>query len=110
TIGWTTCNLQGVSCGSLDNVENFMEYSYCTKMFTNGQKNRMRAAMNSSISQRNQLSTPANLAATGVLGEEMLCEANFITFDERVICPGQAVSFEDISFNGVSEWSWSFPG
>ncbi|NEN23877.1 T9SS type A sorting domain-containing protein [Cryomorpha ignava] len=110
TIGWTTCNLQGESCGSLDNVENFMEYSYCSKMFTNGQKNRMRAAMNSSISQRNQLNTPANLAETGVLGENVICEANFTTSDERLVCPGQEISFEDLSFNGVTEWSWSFPG
>lgn len=110
TIGWTTCNLQGESCGSLDNVENFMEYSYCSKMFTNGQKNRMRAAMNSSISQRNQLGTPANLAATGVLEAAEICEANFKTSDERLICPGQEISFEDLSFNGVTEWSWSFPG
>jgi hypothetical protein len=27
TIGWTTCNLNGTSCGSLDNVENYMDYS-----------------------------------------------------------------------------------
>lgn len=110
TIGWQTCNLSGESCGSLDNVENFMEYSFCSKMFTNGQKNRMRAALNSSISQRNQLSTPANLAETGVLGEDQICEANFSTSDERLICPGQEITFEDLSFNGVTEWNWSFPG
>ena len=110
TIGWTTCNLQGQSCGSLDNVENFMEYSYCSKMFTNGQKNRMRAAMNSSVSQRNKLGTPANLAATGVLGVDVVCEADFKTNDERLICPGKEISFEDLSFNGVTEWLWSFPG
>lgn len=110
TIGWTTCNLQGESCGSLDNVENFMDYSYCTKMFTEGQSTRMRAAMNSSISQRNQLWSEANLAATGVLDDDILCEADFTTDDERLICPGQEITFEDMSFNGVAEWSWSFPG
>lgn len=35
TIGWTSCNLAGATCGSvLDNVQNFMEYSFCSNMFT----------------------------------------------------------------------------
>jgi hypothetical protein len=39
TEGWTSCNLNGSSCGnSLDNVQNYMEYAYCDRMFTQGQK------------------------------------------------------------------------
>ncbi|MCB0789477.1 MAG: hypothetical protein KDB75_09250, partial [Flavobacteriales bacterium] len=52
TIGWTSCSLNGSTCGSLDNVENYMEYSYCSKMFTEGQKQRMLAALNSGTAQR----------------------------------------------------------
>ncbi|MBK7182529.1 MAG: hypothetical protein IPH89_06110 [Bacteroidetes bacterium] len=38
TEGWTSCNLTGATCTStLDNVQNFMEYSYCSTMFTVGQ-------------------------------------------------------------------------
>ena len=110
TIGWTTCELNGETCGSLDNVENFMEYSYCSKMFTTGQKNRMRAAMGSNIAQRNQLSTPANLAATGVLEDDVVCEANFTTVGEVVTCSDQSIQFQDMSFNGVTQREWSFPG
>ena len=66
TSGWTSCNVNGETCGSLDNVQNYMEYSYCGRMFTDGQRLRMRAAMNSSTAQRNQLWTPANLEETGV--------------------------------------------
>lgn len=110
TIGWTTCNLSGESCGSLDNVENFMDYSYCSKMFTTDQKNRMRATMSSSISQRNQLSSSANLAATGVLGTEEVCKANFVAIGEMVICSDQEIQFQDLSYNGVTNWEWSFPG
>ncbi len=110
TIGWTTCDLDGVSCGSLDNVQNFMEYSYCSEMFTNGQKARMRAALNSSISQRNQLNTSANLAETGVLNEDVVCSADFTIEGERILCPDQEIEFIDMSYNGVTEWSWSFPG
>ena len=74
TIGWTNCgNLYGETCGSLDNVQNYMDYSYCGRMFTQGQKDRMRTAALSSVAQRNQLSTAANLQATGVLGEDILC-------------------------------------
>ena len=29
----------------VDNIENYLEYSYCSKMFTPGQKSRMRAAL-----------------------------------------------------------------
>lgn len=110
TIGWTTCNLNGESCGSLDNVENFMEYAYCMKMFTNGQKNRLRAAMNSNIAQRKNLFTPANLEATGVLDEETICKADFYAVGERVICVGGEVEFKDLSYNGVTSLEWSFPG
>ncbi len=68
TIGWTSCNLNGTTCDSTrDNVQNMMEYSYCNKMFTHGQKDRMHACLNSSIAGRNNLHTQDNLMATGVL-------------------------------------------
>lgn len=110
TIGWTSCNLSGATCGSaLDNVENFMEYSYCSKMFTLGQRTRMIAALNSSTAQRNQLITSSNLAATGVSLPATLCAADF-TSDARVICVGGSVTFEDISYNAVTSRTWDFSG
>lgn len=110
TIGWTSCNLSGATCGSaLDNVENFMEYSYCSKMFTLGQRTRMIAALNSSTAQRNQLITSSNLAATGVSLPATLCAADF-TSDARVICVGGSVTFEDISYNAVTSRAWDFSG
>ena len=57
--GWTVCNLEGISCGSLDNVQNYMEYAYCGRMFTEGQKTRLRTAALSSVAQRNQLVDPS---------------------------------------------------
>ena len=62
----------------LDNVQNYMEYSYCTRMFTEGQKTRMRTAALSSVSERNQLSTTTNLIATGVEGDPLLCISQLI--------------------------------
>ncbi len=105
--GWTSCNLEGESCGSLDNIQNYMEYSYCGKMFTEGQKSRLRAAALSSVSQRNQLSTSSNLIATGIEGDIILCESVF-TVDEQVICEGDSVLFTDESYHDVIAWEWDF--
>ena len=107
TLGWTSCDLDGETCGSLDNVQNYMDYSYCGRMFTLGQKERMRSAALSPIAQRNQLSTAANLEATGVAGESILCAANF-DIERRIICAGDSVKFTDQSFHGPSIWSWNF--
>ncbi len=109
TIGWTNCTLAGTSCGSLDNVENYMEYSYCGKMFTEGQKTRMLAALNSSTAQRNQLWTASNLSATGVNQAPILCQAQF-SASGSLVCAGTPITFTDLSFHGVTTRSWSFPG
>ncbi|MBN8696205.1 MAG: PKD domain-containing protein [Bacteroidetes bacterium] len=113
TIGWTSCNLSGATCGSaLDNVQNFMEYSYCSTMFTTGQKNRMHNALNSTSAQRNQLSTTTNLAATGVSTPAVLCAADFLSNSStNIVCAGDDITFTDNSWNGdPTSWSWSFPG
>ncbi len=110
TIGWTTCNLSGASCGSpLDNVENYMEYSYCTKMFTAGQGTRMIATLNNSTAQRNELWQTSNLINTGVNGNAPLCMAQF-TSTSAVICTGGTIQFTDASYHDVSIWNWTFPG
>lgn len=49
------------------NAQNIMDYTYCQKMFTIGQVDRMRAALTSNVAGRNNLYSPANLAATGAL-------------------------------------------
>jgi PKD repeat protein len=107
TLGWVNCNLNGESCGSLDNVQNYMDYSYCGRMFTDGQRIRMRAAMNSSTAQRNQLWTPNNLVATGTDGVDLLCDIQF-TSSRRMICAGDSVQFTDESYHGVNAWEWDF--
>lgn len=110
TRGWTSCALSGASCGSaLDNVQNYMEYSYCCKMFTHGQGDRMIAALTSSIAQRNSLWQPQNMVLTGVLEPEALCMARFDA-NRREVCAGTAVQFTDMSYFGVTQRFWSFPG
>jgi hypothetical protein len=60
TIGNTGCDLEATSCGSQDNVQNYMDYGNCTNMFTIGQKTRMLAALNSDVGGRNNLWTDEN--------------------------------------------------
>lgn len=110
TRGWTSCTLSGASCGStLDNVENYMEYSYCSKMFTEGQKTRMIAALNSNTAQRNQLWQTSTLINSGVNGNATLCAARF-SVNRREICAGSSVVYTDESYHNVTSRTWTFPG
>lgn len=112
TIGWTSCNLNGASCGSaLDNVQNYMEYSYCSNMFTNGQKTRLLAALNSSTASRSSLWSNSNLTATGV-NTTVVCApaADFFTLTPQV-CVNSSINFvENTNLAPATGWSWTFPG
>ncbi|MFD1551518.1 hypothetical protein DNU06_03560 [Putridiphycobacter roseus] len=110
TIGWSSCNTAGVSCGSLDNVQNIMEYSYCSTMFTDGQAARMQTALLNSTAGRDNLSTSANLIASGVSNNtEEICEAIF-TQTNSISCAGSSIEFSDISVHNITTRAWSFPG
>ncbi|MDQ3192824.1 MAG: M43 family zinc metalloprotease, partial [Bacteroidota bacterium] len=109
TIGWTSCNLAGNTCSSLDNVQNYMDYSYCDRMFTQGQSTRMRAALESSIAQRSNLWQPSNLALTGTTGTNDLCVADF-NASQTEVCVGETVQLYDASYNNPTSWNWTFTG
>ncbi len=112
TQGWTSCNLNGSTCNHPsipDNVENYMEYSYCSKMFTLGQKARMWAALDDASTGRKNLWSTANLTATGVNLPDVLCKAEFQA-DNVTVCPGSTVNFTDMSYNAATSWEWTFPG
>lgn len=110
TRGWDNCsNLYGETCGSLDNVQNIMEYSYCSTMFTAGQAARVQSALTGVTAQRYKLFTEANLIATGTNGPGQLCEAKFNS-NTRVICAGGSIDFSDVSYHNVTSRSWTFEG
>jgi|GEM_PF-1241624 len=71
------CNTSQSTCGSLDNVQNFMDYTECTNMFTEGQRSRVHAALHSAQGGRVNLWQYENLLATGVL-DESNCEEELI--------------------------------
>lgn len=112
TKGWQSCSLSNpiiCSPGIKENVQNFMEYSYCSNMFTVGQKNRMHNALNSPIGGRNNLSSNTNLIATGLINPTLNCApiAEFRTTNS-VTCVGSSLSFFDQSYNAtVTNWNWS---
>lgn len=114
--GLGTCNLGQVTCSSLDNVQNHMDYSACGLMFTEGQKARMISALNSGVGGRNNLWQPNNLMATGT--SEGFTNACVPTIDFLVNntqgCEGLEVTFEDYSWGAdideTWEWDWSFEG
>lgn len=110
TIGWQSCNLNGTTCGSLDNVQNIMDYSYCSTMFTVLQGARMQAALNSGTAGRSNLSSISNLQTTGVNGvSDEICDAVFIS-NTTIICPGEQIEFSDISVHNITGRNWTFVG
>lgn len=115
--GYNSCDDTNPSTGVLsswsydvvDNVENFMDYSYCSKMFTKGQADLMRAVLNSDISRRNNLWTPSNLSSTGAGSFSTLCSVDF-SVENTVFCANQSIDFIDQSFNDIVSWDWTFQG
>lgn len=116
-----SCNLGQETCGSLDNVQNYMDYATCGKMFTNNQAARMNSALNSTDGgslgyYRRTLWQEDNLIATGTnAGFVNICApiADF-TSDKDQVCPGSEIQFTDQSYNaevdGSWTWSWTFEG
>ncbi len=116
-IGATSCDLANISCGSLDNVQNFMSYTGCPRMFTEGQKNRMRYVIengNWGNASRDLLWQSSNLLATGTndeyAGNECTPVSDFYIKRKRV-CVGAELELEGFGYNAENvNYSWSFTG
>lgn len=114
TQGFTFCagvsNADVCNAGVVENYENYMDYSYCSKMFTPDQVTRMRAAIINSVGGRDNLWTTSNLQSVGAVANPPLCKADFYS-DKQVVCEGSTVQFTDDSYNGsVTSWTWAFEG
>src|SRR5690606_12090509 len=114
TRGWQTCNINGSFCvpGVIENVQNYMEYSFCSRMFTHGQKLRMHATLNSDAAKRNNLWQPATLQFTGADVSQNIntCPpvADF-NINNKAVCIGNQVNFRDHSWRGpIAGWNWEF--
>ncbi len=138
-IGMTTCQLAMNSCvdgvqttdywypnDPQDNAQNFMDYSYCSVMFTKGQSSFMNNVLDQETSGRNNLYTAENLVATGTSTTtpvtctplaDFYVDANGASGNTgpnanvMSACVNDPIAFKDASWKaGITSWSWSFPG
>ncbi len=112
TFGIDNVSLTGTH-GVIENVENYMEYSYCSKMYTYDQKARMRAALDNFLSARDNVWIGSNLAATGTDGSGTTCVPKVDFYANKyMVCPGGSVTFTKNVMNitaGVpTTYNWSF--
>ncbi|MNK24842.1 Pregnancy-associated plasma protein-A [compost metagenome] len=137
--GVTSCQLTSNSCEDgtnpsdywypndvIDNVQNFLEYSGCRFMFTNGQAEFMNNVLDQTTSGRNNLYKIENLEGTGtdsLFAVTCIPVADFYVdvngassnlgpnANAMTACVGNPIEFKDASWKaGVTSWSWSFPG
>lgn len=113
TKGYTSCNLTNAAiCNPsiVENVQNYMDYSYCCKMFTIGQSTRMQNALNSPINGRNNLSSASNLLLTGVTNPGVNCvpNVNITALPSFTVCSGKSLSLSSFTFNAnPTTYSWT---
>lgn len=97
--------------GAIENIQNYMEYSYCSNMFTIGQAERMRIALDLALAGRNNLWSEQNLIFTGLLNNDVAgCAPQADFYPERVVtCVGESVTLIPNNHNGTATshlWSW----
>lgn len=116
TMGWTICNLtnnQICNPGIPENVQNYMEYSYCDNMFTIGQGLRMQNTIQNNVGGvgRDNICTPANLLATGVSSPVACIPSAEFVANKYSVCAGDSILFADFSSNGnPASVQWNFQG
>lgn len=116
TKGFSTCNLS--NCNVCDtsireNVQNYMDYSPCKIMFTNGQATRMKATIASGINGRDNVITETNLQATGLSGTIPCTTRADFYVTKTTTCEGGSFTFTSLSQFGNStnnSLQWDFTG
>ncbi|MBL4862296.1 MAG: T9SS type A sorting domain-containing protein, partial [Crocinitomicaceae bacterium] len=129
TKGHLHCNFtypsEWISCDTtnavVEDIQNYMDYSYCDRHFTPGQCTFMHNALQGVAGQRNNIWLDSTLIATGVKdllvpqapNDQLtvpLCVpiADFYSSD-KTVCMGAFASFSDVSWNAVVDSrAWTF--
>lgn len=115
TAGHSSCVLidtDNCNVGIAENVQNYMEYSYCSRMFTLDQQNVMNLTLETPVSGRNNLHTEANRTSSGILDTPILCTPLPDFYSNReIVCPGGTIQYlPSVQRANVEEYSWYFPG
>jgi hypothetical protein len=111
----------GGTFGLLEDLQNYMDYSYCPYHYTPNQVEFMQNALNEIAGQRNNLWIDTTLELTGVKdlllpqdpANELtvpLCEpVSDFNSSTRNVCINTPMSFYDASWNAtVDSWEWTF--
>ncbi len=102
----------------IENEQNIMNYADCHFMFTQGQVDRMNAALGSSTAGRSNIWTAANLAATGTTDSLVYPNPNSVAVpvadfavNNRLACAGGTpVTLTDVSWNAeITSRNWTLP-
>lgn len=123
TVGVTgqNCNTNMAACAGdpspVANVQNYMDYSSCGIMFTQGQANVMVAAAQSSRGSRNTLWTPNNLIATGTADPytwQQVAPKAVMVSNIRTVCSDGTVALngwvERLAKDSTARITWLTPG
>lgn len=113
TRGFTSCNLNNTAiCNPNipENIQNYMDYAYCQRMFTIGQASRMQTAINSPVAGRNNLSSVNNLALTGITNPASNCipNLNLVASPSFTVCSGKSLTISSFTFNAApTDYLWT---
>jgi PKD repeat protein len=116
TKGYTTCPANNAKiCNPLiaENVQNYMDYSFCNRMFTKGQVDVMRYSLTSLPGQRSNLikDTTSILTGIDVLSPPVCVPEPDFYCSDKTICQGANVTFTDVSWrSAVDSRIWTFEG
>lgn len=99
------CPTTHVSCGSVDMVQNYMDYTNdaCMNLFTGDQTTRMITVLQNSPRRASLLTANSCLPA-------ILAPVAAFSQSADTLCAGSTVSFADLSQNQPDTYQWFFPG
>lgn len=95
----------------IENVQNYMEYSYCSNMFTADQDSLMRFSLSSTTANRSNLVSAANQALTGVnvIPVPPCAPISDFKANRKYVCQGGTVAFTALPRTAAAtSYSWTF--
>ncbi|MBL7981278.1 MAG: PKD domain-containing protein [Flavobacteriales bacterium] len=107
------CIVDQAECspGVVENVQNYMDYSNCRLMFTQGQAAYAQSVLNNPGLVRNNVVLPTNLLATGITDPSSCAITASIYQYAFVSCTGTTVRFRAMAEHAlVDSVRWTFTG